>query len=162
MRVKQTARKSTTHTSSDPIRDRLSSILITKRERPGSKTLYGIGKGGKSIKLSKSPHSKAKKRSGVQVLKDIRRLQRTTDLQIPRAAFQRMVRQITDEIQDSKPDKAQQAPLKFQAAALEALQESTEAFLTQLFEHTNLLAHHAGRVTIMPKDMELTIRLRNN
>ena len=41
-----------------------------------------------------------------------------------------------------------------------ALQEAAEAYLTILFEDTMLCAIHAKRVTIMPKDMQLTQRIR--
>lgn len=41
------------------------------------------------------------------------------------------------------------APDKFQASAILALQEASEAFLVGLFEDANLCAIHAKRVTIM-------------
>jgi len=41
-----------------------------------------------------------------------------------------------------------------------ALQEATEAYAVSLFEDTNLCATHAGRVTIMPKDIQLARRIR--
>ncbi|RWS19938.1 histone H3-like protein [Leptotrombidium deliense] len=41
-----------------------------------------------------------------------------------------------------------------------ALQEAAEAYIVNLFENTNLLAIHARRVTIMPKDMLLALRIR--
>ena len=47
--------------------------------------------------------------------------------------------------QDFKTD------LRFQSAAVGALQEASEAYLVGLFEDTNLCAIHAKRVTIMPK-----------
>ena len=50
--------------------------------------------------------------------------------------------------------------LKFQAAALLALQEAAEAYLVGLFEDTNLCGIHAKRVTIMPKDIQLARRIR--
>ena len=49
---------------------------------------------------------------------------------------------------------------RFQAVAILALQEAAEAYLTILFEDTMLCAIHAKRVTIMPKDMQLTLRIR--
>ena len=49
-----------------------------------------------------------------------------------------------------------------QNSALLALQEATEAFLVSLFEDTGLCAIHAGRVTIMPKDIQLARRLRGD
>lgn len=44
--------------------------------------------------------------------------------------------------------------------AIQALQESAEAFMVHLFEDTNLCAIHAKRVTIMQKDIQLARRIR--
>ena len=65
--------------------------------------------------------------------------------------FQRLVREIAQDFRDS---------LLFQAAALMALQEATEAYLVGLFEDSNLCAIHAKRVTIMPRDVQLARRIR--
>lgn len=43
-----------------------------------------------------------------------------------------------------------------------ALQEAAEAYLTGVFEDTNLCALHAKRVTIFPKDMNLAMRIRGD
>ncbi len=51
--------------------------------------------------------------------------------------------------------------LRFQGSAVMALQEAAEAYLVSLFEDTNLCAIHAKRVTIMPRDMQLARRIRN-
>ena len=72
---------------------------------------------------------------------------------IPKMPFQRLVREIASHHKEN---------LKFQSAALEALKDSAESFLTMIFEDTNLCANHANRVTIMPKDMRLAIRLGNH
>lgn len=60
-------------------------------------------------------------------LREIRRLQKTTTPIIPKAAFQRLVREIAQAI----PTKT---PLRFQSSSLLALQEISEAFLVLLFE----------------------------
>ena len=52
------------------------------------------------------------------------------------------------------------ADMRFQSAAIMALQEAAEAFMVCLFEDTLLCAIHAKRVTIMPKDMALARRIR--
>ena len=49
--------------------------------------------------------------------------------------------------------------LRFQSAAIMALQEASETYLVSLFEDTNLCAIHANRVTIMPKDIQLARRI---
>ena len=53
-----------------------------------------------------------------------------------------------------------QSGLRFQGSTVLALQEAAEACLVGLFEDTNLCAIHAGRVTIMPKDIQLARRIR--
>ena len=73
------------------------------------------------------------------------------DLLIRKAPFQRLVREIA---QDMKND------ARWQSTAVLALQEASEAYLVGLFEDTNLCAIHAKRVTIMPKDIQLARRIR--
>ena len=90
-------------------------------------------------------------RPGTVALREIRKYQKTTDLLIKKAPFQRLVREIA---QDFKAD------LRFQSSAVMAMQEASEAYLVGLFEDTNLCAIHARRVTIMPKDMQLARRIR--
>ncbi|XP_041502117.1 histone H3.3A-like [Microtus oregoni] len=58
----------------------------------------------------------------------------------------RLVREIA---QDFKTD------LRFQSAAIGALQEASEIYLVGLFEDTKLCVIHVKRVTIMPKDIQL-------
>ena len=45
--------------------------------------------------------------------------------------------------------------IRFTKAAIAALQEASEAYIVEMFERTNLIAIHTGRVTIMEKDMRL-------
>ena len=76
--------------------------------------------------------------------------QKTTALLIHKHPFQRLVREIAQVLRHD---------LRFQSAAVMALQEASEAYLVRLFEDTNLCAIHAKRVTIMPKDMQLARRI---
>ena len=92
-------------------------------------------------------------RPGTVALREIRKIQKSTELLIRKLPFQRLVREIA---QDFKTD------LHFQESAVLALQESAEAFLVGLFEDANLCALHAKRVTIMPKDMQLARRIRRD
>ena len=89
----------------------------------------------------KKPH---RFRPGTVALREIRRYQKSTDLLIRKLPFQRLVREIAQEF---KTD------LRFQSAAVLALQEAAEAYLVGLFEDSNLCAIHAKRVTVMPRDM---------
>ena len=46
--------------------------------------------------------------------------------------------------------------------AIAALQEAAENFIVGLFEDVNLLAVHAKRVTVMPRDIRLALRIRGD
>ena len=46
--------------------------------------------------------------------------------------------------------------------AVEAMREASEHLLTGIFEDAYLLALHAKRVTLMPRDMALLINLRHD
>ena len=52
--------------------------------------------------------------------------------------------------------------VRFQSTALAALQEAAENFIVGLFEDVNLLAVHARRVTVMPQDIRLALRIRDH
>lgn len=93
---------------------------------------------------------------GTKALREIRHYQKNTELLIRRAPFRRFIREI---VQDQFPNHNE---FRFQVGALEALQEAAEAYLVEVFEDTNLCAIHAGRVTIMPKDMQLARRIRGD
>ena len=90
-------------------------------------------------------------RAGTVALKDIRHYQGSTALLIRKLPFQRVVREIT---QDIKTD------LRFQSAEVLCLQEATEAYLVGLLDDANLCAIHARRVIIMPKDIQLARRIQ--
>ncbi|MGL5719108.1 MAG: histone H3 family protein [Paraclostridium sp.] len=91
-------------------------------------------------------------RPGTVALREIRKYQKSTVNLIKKAPFFRLVRSITSEY--FRHD------LRFQESALLALQEASEAYLVQIFEEANLSCIHARRVTIMPKDLQLVMRIR--
>ena len=132
-RTKQTARKSTGGKA--PRKQ-----LATKAARKSAPATGGV----------KKPH---RYRPGTVALREIRRYQKGVDLLIRKLPFQRLVREIA---QDFKSE------LRFQGSAVLALQEAAESFLVQNFEDANLCAIHGKRVTIMPKDMVLVKRIRND
>jgi histone H3 len=90
-------------------------------------------------------------RPGTVAIREIRKFQKSTELLIRKMPFQRLVREISQ---------GYKAELRFQSAAVLALQEAAEAYLVGLFEDTQLCAIHAKRVTIMPADMHLARRIR--
>jgi histone H3 len=109
-------------------------------------------KSGKSDKSDK-PRKPHRFRPGTVALREIRRYQKSTDLLIRRLPFQRLVREVA---QDFKND------LRFQGNAILALQEASEAFLVAVFEDANLCAIHAKRVTVMPNDQRLALKVRGD
>ena len=92
----------------------------------------------------KKPH---RYRPGTVALREIHRYQKSTKLLIRRLPFQRLVREIAQDLRGR---------LNFASGAILALQEAAEAYLTGLFEDTNLCAIHAKCITIMPKDIQLS------
>lgn len=84
---------------------------------------------------------------------EIRKYQRSTELLISKIPFARLVKEVTDQFT------AEEQQLRWQSMAILALQEASEAYLVGLMEHTNLLALHAKRITIMRKDMQLARRI---
>lgn len=99
---------------------------------------------------------KVRYRPGLSALREIRKYQKSTDLLLRKLPFARVVREVAMQYVDIDSEVA----YRWQSMALLALQEASEAFLTSLFEDTNLLALHAKRVTIMQKDIQLARRIR--
>ncbi|KAK0547920.1 hypothetical protein OC844_007088 [Tilletia horrida] len=88
---------------------------------------------------------------GTLALREIRRYQSSFQLLIPGLSFQRLVRSIAQEYRKD---------LCFQSSAILALQEATEAYMIDFLQDVNDAAVHAGRVTIMVKDIQLARRIR--
>ncbi|KAI9718887.1 MAG: histone H3-like centromeric protein hH3v [Candelaria pacifica] len=100
------------------------------------------------------PRKQHRYRPGTLALREIRRYQKGTELLLRKLPFSRLVREIALNLMPSGEN------LRWQSQAIQALQESAEAFMVHLFEDTNLCAIHAKRVTIMQKDIQLARRIR--
>uniref|UniRef100_A0A915AQF2 Histone H2A/H2B/H3 domain-containing protein n=1 Tax=Parascaris univalens TaxID=6257 RepID=A0A915AQF2_PARUN len=118
------------------------------RSRSGGAPRFGKKAIEGGIRVDRKRHY----RPGVKALREIREFQKTTELLIRRAPFGRLIREITMQL-------APKSDLRYQLAALGALQEAAEAFLVQLFEKSFLCTIHARRVTLMPRDMQLVLRI---
>ena len=136
------------------------------RVQPRTKQTAKKSTGGKAPRRTLSPKSARstpnpdggnvpkkpyKYRPGTVALREIRKYQKSHDLLIRKVPFGRLVREIAN---DFKTD------LRYRSTAMEALQEAGEAFLTGIFEDSNLLAIHGKRVTVQRKDIELCTRLQ--
>ncbi|KAK3279408.1 hypothetical protein CYMTET_12708 [Cymbomonas tetramitiformis] len=146
-----------------------------KMRQPTSRPVMGgkAGMGGKSLpasvaaKLSshggklQPPTGGVKKkrryRPGTVALKEIRKYQKTTELLIRKLPFQRLVREIAN---DMAAGSWFAQGVRFQSSAVVALQEAAGSYLIHLYEDTNMEAIHAKRVTIQAKDIQLARRIR--
>ena len=137
-RTKQTAKKSTGGKGPRV-------YLATKAARKSAPGSGGV----------KKPH---RYRPGTVALREIRRYQKSAELLMRKLPFARVIRQITHELLHSHTHKE----FRIQKTALLALQEAAESYLVGVFTDTNLCAIHAKRVTIMPKDMQLAIKLQKS
>jgi histone H3 len=123
----------------------------TKRKDPKRRVQSGIV--SESAQPTGTKNKKHRYRPGTVARREIRKLQRSTDLLINMRPFQRLVKEIAETCK---------AGIRFRSTAVEALQEATEAYLVGLFKDTNMCAIHANRATILPKDMLLARRVRGD
>lgn len=140
-RTKQTARKST---GAKAPRTK----VATKAARKSAPTTGGV----------KKPH---RYRPGTVALREIRKEQKSTALSMRKAPFVRLVKEVMASVQPSKDDDGKRVE-RLQLNAAMALQEGLEAALVGILEDANYAAIHAKRVTVMPKDIILTMRIRRS
>lgn len=120
------------------------------KKKRGTKT---IKKSNRSYDGSGSVKKKHRFHPGTVALQKIRKYQKSTELLLRKKPFSDLVREIAV---DYKKD------LRFQASAIAALQESSENYLIELFEDSNLLAIHANRVTVKSKDVRLARAIKGD
>ncbi len=108
--------------------------------------------GGKNVKKMRKPKPH-RFRPGTRALMCIRKYQKSTESLVRKLPFQRLVRHLVQQL-------CGQMSVRMQTAALYVLQQAFEAYIISMFEDTNLCAIHSKRVTVMPKDLQLAIRIR--
>ena len=108
---------------------------------------------GKTLPASQQGTRKPRRyRLGTVALREIQCYQKSTELLIRKLLFQRLVREIAQDLSKMS--------IRFQSGAIITLQEASEAYLVGLLKNANLCAVHAKRVTIMPKDIQFACRIR--
>ena len=105
----------------------------------------GGGTGGVAAQLKKRKY-----RPGTRALMEIRHFQKSIEFLIRKLPFQRVVREIAQDI-GAIDD------LRFTLDAIFTLQEAAEVFLVNLMEDANLCTIYRGRITITPKDYHLVM-----
>ncbi len=127
---------------------------IARKVVPGKMPRSGLAAMPSVVGVEKPKTKKMKRRKpGMVALREIRRFQRSTDMLIPKAPFQRLVKEVARRVSGG-------GDYRMQSAAVMALQEAAEAYLVGLMEDSNMCAIHAKRVTVMPVDMRLARRIR--
>lgn len=101
----------------------------------------------------KQPH---RCKPGLRALKEIRAYQRSCHLLIRKASFARLVRSVLVE------NHHRGSEFLWQKAAIECLQEATEAYVVSFLSDAYLCSLHAKRVTLMPRDFNLIKKLRGS
>ena len=134
---------------------RVPSKPATKKIYISHKTLKQKSTGG-----IKKPHRYL---PGLLALHEICRYQQSTESLICRTPFNKLIKEILHEYQICPQGPGTPSvQVCFQSTALAALQEAAQNFLIGLFEDVNLLAVHAKRVTVMPRDIRLVLRIRGD
>jgi len=104
------------------------------------------------IAVTENTEPKLKKKyrfkNGTVTLRNIKKLQNSTTLLLQKAPFNKVVREIT---RDLNPK------MLYQKRAIEALQEAAESFMIDAFKKANTHALHAKRKTIAVEDMQMAV-----
>ena len=108
---------------------------------------------GNTVQANVRKSSKGRCKPGGSALKEIKFFQSSTHNVLLKAPFRRLVREVCQNFT------VKERYMLWQTSALLALQEAAERYMVKLFEHTNLAAIHAKRVTIFPRDMQFVRRI---
>ena len=140
-----------------PLRLTSKKVATKGGKQPHKHLLHKLIRQKSSTGGIKKPH---RYRPGLLALREIHRYQQSTDSLIRRTPFNKLIKEISQEYRVC-PDGpgTPSVQVRFQSTALAALQEAAEDFLVGLFEDVNLLAVHAKRVTVMPRDIRLALRI---
>jgi len=138
-----------------PTKKRFHPLSSQRGKQPPKK--IALPRGVHAVKHAPRPRKKHRYKPGTVALREIRKYQGSTDLLIRKLPFQRLVREICNELisMSEHPN-----GMRWQENAVLALQESSENYFVHLYEDANLEAIHAKRVTIQVKDMQIARRIR--
>ena len=122
------------------------------RTKTSSSAVTGDGKTRRQ-RHSGSIRKRRRYRPGTVALREIRKYQKSTELLIRKFSFQRLVREVVNDLYPT-------IPWRFQSTALLALQEAAETHLVRMFTQVNDLAIHSNRVTIQSRDVHIWGRMK--
>lgn len=132
--------------------------------------------------IDKSQKRSYRHRPGTVALREIRKYQKSTEFLLRKLPFERLVREVAQEIKENMRFTktsiealqvcailssfffwgwiTSKQPFQSGIIRLSYLQEAVENYAVLLFEDVNLIAIHAKRVTIQAKDIKLARRIR--
>jgi histone H3/H4 len=115
--------------------------------------MAGLKAGEQLVRMSggakrKSPH---RFRPGTVALREIKKLQKKTNLLLAKEPFRRLVREVLQDFVDDANVSEQSFHL---------IQSESENYLVKLLREGNLSAIHGGRITLYPKDLQIARRIR--
>jgi histone H3/H4 len=107
-----------------------------------------------TVVVGASAAGKTKRRwhPGTVALRQMRRLQRSTKLIIPKAPFESLVRAVDRDLHDGVEH-------RFQGLALVALQEATESYLDEVFTNACAISINGKSVTLKARDMRCAVHV---
>ena len=91
-------------------------------------------------------------KSGTVAKREIKKLQKTTALIIPRAPIDRLIREIADNIDPELNN-------RFESGAIDALREGTEDYMTTLFDAGMRVMVNNNRKTLVPSDIQMVQKI---
>jgi histone H3/H4 len=124
------------------------------RKRPA-----GLGVACKVVQVPKrGPKVHRKLKPGTKALRDIKKLQKSTEFMLRKAPFE----QLCKEVAHDKECCAGDVDFRFTDGAKKALQELVEAHMQNVFSDGYLCAIDNKRVTLTEKNLLLATRIRGN
>merc|ERR1719277_1580860 len=123
----------------------------TKKDKSKSKSASSSAAACSSGAREAAPSAARGSRPGGKPLREVHDYHGNMELLFQKIPFQRLVRDLCMRL----------GPFRFEVQALLALQEAAEMFLVGLFEDAALCALHGRRVTIFPRDLQLSRRIRS-
>lgn len=150
-----------------PLGNRMHAHVSPTRSTPGTSRNHTsryeeAGPSNASQTAPQSPRRKARRKQRFpknNVARQIKALQKSTDLLIPRLSFARLVRQISEEL---KKEGFGRNVSFWQGQAFQALQEATEMYITCFFEECDMLSNYCKRRTVMQRDVHMVQMLRQS
>jgi len=118
-----------------------------KKGVPAKEKKKGNDKAGAAVEKKER-----KKRRKKHAIREIRKLQNSTDPVLAKSSLRRVIRETAHA---TKPD------VRFEKNALYALQEATESFMHDFFTTAMDLVVHRGGITLEEKDTTLVKRMMN-